>query len=360
MNYRKNISVFKYEILGSSKHYAEIAGKINEELNKGLSFTILEADEKVIFLRSKRRNWIYCDRKDKNLYISVYDKFFRASIIIEQILTSLWTNLMDFGGIRLIEYNLSKNINAILLSKCNKEVSIDKLTGSKGPYFGMVFKPSFNLSLKQRIGIAKKFISIGGTFLKEDETYLIDRNELIENASAIQDAINKISLKGFYVPNVTSYLLDGNIFRQLYKAGIRIVMVNYLMAGLPTIAKIRNNFENMLLWGHRVGYSTIEKYISMEAISSLAIHSGIDVIHIGTPFIALKISVERCRKILESVRQINKKSIPVFTKTSHHIVPHLVKLFGNDIVIMACGSLRTSGNINWNKVMRWIDAIKYA
>jgi ribulose 1,5-bisphosphate carboxylase large subunit-like protein len=224
----------------------------------------------------------------------------------------------------------------------------------------MVFKPSFSLSLNKKVDIAKTFIAIGGTFLKEDETYLVSKNELIRNAFTIQNAINKISSNGFYVPNITSYIFEKNISQELYNSGIRIVMVNYLINGLPSIVKTRCNFENMLLWGHRVGYSCLREYISMEAMSSLAVYSGIDLIHIGTPFIAFKNDIEKCRKILKSIQQINKKTVPVFTKTSHQIIPHLVKLFGYDIILMACGSLRTSGKIDWNKVASWIDAIKHA
>ncbi|MEM3592971.1 MAG: RuBisCO large subunit C-terminal-like domain-containing protein [Candidatus Micrarchaeia archaeon] len=220
------------------------------------------------------------------------------------------------------------------------------MLGINGPYFSIIFKPSFSLSLTEKINIAQKFASIGGTFIKEDETYLIEKSKLLEEAMFIQKTINETSDHCFYVPNVTPHILDDSLFKRLYELGIRIVMVNYWIAGLPTVyTTVRRNKE-MLFWGHRVGYRAIQRYISMKALALLAPYSGMNMIHIGTPFFSKNNSVSERLSILKAIKQVNPEILPVFTKCSHQIISFLIKSFGKEIIIMACGSIMGDTSID--------------
>ena len=351
-------SIFKYKIMENHKRRKKIVDRVDEELNRGLSFVISQTNEKIVSLAGEWKSWVTCISDGDSIHIHVDDKFFISDCILDQILTSLWANLLDFGEIRLEDFQLSENIHSLLISDILEKTSTQGLPRADVPYFGIVFKPSFSLSLKKKIDIAKKFATLGGTFIKEDETYLVGRDKLINDSDAIQEAINTVSDHCFYIPNVTPYFTDESIFQELYKVDILVVMVNYLITGLPTLYKVRKKNNNMLFWGHRVGYRLLERYISMRAMASLAVYSGIDMIHIGTPFLSINGNVEESIHILRAIKRVNKEAIPIFTKTSIHLIPKLIKLFGKNITIMACGSLRTNGYLDWRKAKKWIEVAK--
>lgn len=352
-----NKSVFRYKIIDTYKSSKEIVEKINEELNKGLSFIVSQSDEKVISLAGEWKGWVTTATHGNNIYIYVDDGFF-SSCVLEQILTSLWTNLLDFGEIRLEEFQLSDNIHVLLTSRNLNKLSSQKLLRINGPYFGTVFKPSFGLSLSEKLNIAETFASIGGTFLKEDETYLIEKSELLKESESIQRVMNAVSDHCFYVPNITPYLLDDNIFQELSEIGIRVVMINYLIAGLPIVYKAAKRNKELLLWGHRVGYKSIERYISMKAMALLATYSGMNMLHIGTPLFYTNNNIKDCINIIEAIKKINSEVMPIFTKTSPQIIRSLIRSFGKKIIIMACGSIRTNGYLDWKKVKQLVEMMK--
>lgn len=353
-----NKSVFRYKIIDNHKSFKEIIEKMSEELNRGLTFIVSQTDEKVVTLAGEWKGWVTTTLRGNNIYIYVDDGFFSNSCILEQILTSLWANLLDFGKIRLEEFQLSDNLHTLLTSGNLNKQSIQKLVRINGPYFGTVFKPSFGLSLSEKLNIAEKFASIGGVFIKEDETYLIEKFRLLKESKSIQRAMNAVSDHCFYVPNVTPYLLDYNLFQELYEIGIRVVMVNYLITGLPIVYKILKRNKKLLFWGHRVGYKSIDKHISMNTVSVLAAYSGMSMIHIGTPFFSKNNSVKERVTILKSVTKVNTCIMPVFTKVSFQIISDLIKSFGKKIIIMAGGLVRTKGHLDWKKVKRLIETIQ--
>ncbi len=353
-----NKSVFQYKIIDNRKLLKEIVEKQSEELNRGLAFIISQTDEKVVTLSGEWEGWVTTTVRGNNVYVYVDDRFFSDGCILEQILTSLWTNLLDFGEIRLEEFKLSDELHSLLIPDNLNKPSIQELLRINGPYFGTVFKPSFALSLFEKINIAQKFASKGGFFLKEDETYLIEKSKLLKESESIQRAMNTVSDHCLYVPNVTSHILDDHLYQELREIGIKIVMVNYLITGFPTVYKVLKRNKDMLFWGHRVGYKSIERYISMKAVALLAIYSGMSVIHIGHPFFSADNSIKERLSILRAMDEVNPDVIPVFTKSSSQGVPNLLRLFGKNIIIMACGSIRTNGYLDWGKIEKWIKQDK--
>jgi ribulose 1,5-bisphosphate carboxylase large subunit-like protein len=351
------IRSINYDPLSNFNSERDNPEEISEELNRGLSFSISETDEKTVRLAGKWMGWATTSLHGNKLLIEVDDTFFTGNIL-EQILTSLWANLLDFGEIRLEEFKLSDHLHALLDTPESRKQSGYELLSEEGPCFGTIFKPSFGLSLSEKLNISERFASIGGTFIKEDETYLVDKSRLLDETQAIQSTMNSFSSHCFYVPNVTAYLSDDRFLHSLYEAGIRVVMVNYLIAGLPNVFRAIKSKPQLLFWGHRVGYKAIERYISMKAVAQLAVYSGLDIIHIGTPHFWVDKKAKENQEILNAVISINPTVLAVFTKCSHSIVISLTKWFGKEIIVMSCGPLRTNGSLDWLKVKKMIDIIK--
>lgn len=355
---KKNKSIFKYKILGNHEASNKIIEKISEELNRGLTFIVSQNDEKVVTLAGEWKDWVSTAIRENKIYIYVDDSFFSKSCVMEQILISLWANLLDFDEIQLEEFQLSENLHTKLTLENLDRLSIEKLLRIRGPYFGTVFKPSFGLSIPEKQNIAEKFASIGGVFIKEDETYLIEKSKLLKESESIQRVINAVSQHCFYVPNITPYLLDDSLFQEIFEIGIRVAMVNYLINGLPIVYNVAKRNKVLLFWGHRVGYKSLKRYISMKTVAALAAYSGISMIHIGNPLLSINNSVKESITILKAIKKVNPKAMPVFTKSSHRQTSNLIRFFGKNIIIMACGSIRTNGYLDWKKVKRFIDIIR--
>jgi ribulose 1,5-bisphosphate carboxylase large subunit-like protein len=345
-------SVFDYELIRRFSNTHRTLGYIVEELNRGLSFSISRNRERVVRIQGKRKYWVRCEIEGDLLRLFVDDDFFYSDCIIEQILTSLWANLLDFCGLRLFDFSLSRKIIERLLQPvpCNAPVLV-----KEGPYFGIVLKPSNALTLQEKIKIATDFARLGGSFIKEDETYLVDKKRITSESRKIQEEINNAATNSFYVPNITPYITDYSFINELSYSGVKVVMVNFLIAGLPTLKKVRENCRSLLFWGHRVGYETIKRYISMRAVGLLSSYCGINLIHVGTPLLLKDMSIKRTLNIVEGIRYVNKSTLPVFTKTSAEIVPDLRRIFSDNIVIMACGSLRKKGELDYRRMENWLS-----
>ena len=355
MNNKESPNTFIYRVMErDDKSVKKIAMRMEEELNRGFAFTLSKKIEMLVPLKGEWKGWAFSEIKNRNIYIHVKDEFFNDFGVIEQILTSLWANLLDFGQMRLEEFSLSEKMHYSLLKEVSYPTFIPK---HDGPFIGTIFKPSYSLTIKEKAEIAKKFAALGGTFIKEDETYFVDKEKILKEAEVIQSSINEISSDCYYIPNVTQYMLNNEFLDGLYDVGIRIVMVNYLIVGFPIVHKIikrRKKNKKLIFWGHRVGYKAIERYISMKTVASLAAYSGLNIIHIGTPLFSDTIDVQEALEILNNIKQINNEMIPVFTKASIEILPDLVELAGKKIIVMICGSARTNGEIDWMKFNKFI------
>ena len=356
MSHKEDLNTFIYRVMErDDKLVKGIAIKIEEELNRGFAFRVSKEIETIVPLEGVWKGWVSSEIKDKDIYVYIKDDFFYNFGIMEQILTSLWANSLDFGQVRLEDFRLSKKIHYSLFKEVSYPSFIPK---NGGPFVGTIYKPSYGLTLKEKVEIAKKFATVGGTFIKEDETYFINKEKILEEAEVIQNSMNKISSNCYYIPNVTHYILDDEFLDRLYDVGIRIVMVNYLITGLPVTYKIRKQNKKLIFWGHRVGYEAIKHYISMKAIASLAVYGGINIIHVGTPLFANFSDIKERLDILKRIKNINPAVLPVFTKVDFDIVEDLIKMFGTSIIIMVCGSIRKEGVINWKMMKKLVYLVE--
>jgi hypothetical protein len=351
-----NSSVFQYEIVGDKERADEMAEKIDEQLNRGTTYVISPTERKLVSLAGEWKGWVSTEVHANRIHILVDDRYFTASCVPEQILASLWADLLDFGELRLEEFELSDGLHSRLASHLNR-TTVAELLGESGPYFGTIFKTIFGISLEEKVNIAEKFAKMGGAFIKEDEIYLVERSKILEESKRVQRAMSEVSEHCLYVPNVTPYFSDESFLQELYRVGIRLVMVDYWIAGLPAVYRAVRTHSNLLFWGHRIGYKSVQRYMSMRSMACLAAYGGISAIHIGTPFVSARNAVEESVCILQAVQKVNPRATPIFSDVSPEIVSYLVKVFGRNIINMAVGSTRTNGLLDWQKTRELIDKL---
>jgi ribulose 1,5-bisphosphate carboxylase large subunit-like protein len=225
----------------------------------------------------------------------------------------------------------------------------------KDSILGTIFKPYYHLSLSEKTDMAVRFVDMGLNLIKEDETFFASVSRLLKEAQAIQSAIEG---RGTYVPNVTHYIHDYRTIEKLLDSSIRIVMVDFLVTGFRPIFNLKQQFPEICVWGHRVGYWTLERFITMKALGTISVLSGLDFLHIGTPG-NVKNAVDKLH-LLSSLRAVNPELIPVFTKTTPEVLSETMNVFNNTTkVLMACGYFRKEeGKINWERVQRWITTAR--
>jgi hypothetical protein len=337
---------FKYDI-----HHLNVAvEQLVYELEYGNTFVLGENTEKVTTLKFGDLTWVDWQQDQNKLEIFVKDQFFSETDIFEKILTSFIYNLVDFGQIRLEKIDISQSIWKKLIELQNKSPQAqkhDELT-----HFGTVIKPYYHTSLDERIALINKVASHNITFVKEDETYLLVPSALLDHTIRIKSAIGS---EVHYVPNITTAVCEYGLVERLLNHQVNPMMVNILVAGFRNIQNLKEQFPELQLWGHRVGYNLLESHVSVRAFSQLCLLAGISFLHIGTPCS----QAEAIKKNL-MCHELNRDYpgfTPVFTKTSPEIVS-LIQL--HDIhhqkIIMACGNLRDeTGRIDERKVAAWAE-----
>lgn len=327
---------------------------IVSEIEYGSSYALLPNGERIITGPSEELEWVTWSADGNRIIIDVNDDFLESGYFFEKTFASFVFNLLDFGEFYLVSIDLSKSrLAQTLAGFFAKNENTVMLSNRRRPLLGTIYKPYYHLPLREKVAIAERFVSTGGDILKEDETYFADRESVLKESKAIQSSIGQ---KGFYVPNVTHLVRDYDLISELLSLGIRIVMLDYLVCGFGCVHDLKSRVPQMLLWGHRVGYSVYEKVISMDAIVTLAVLSGLHFVHVGTP----KDDVERGAKLalVRNMRGVNASAYPVFTKTTPNGARELLSSFGPDIVILACGYFRSAGSsgVNWSRVQDWIEA----
>ena len=131
-------SRFEYRIIRTKEiHLAEL---VQEELNKGLTFTLSENEEEIIHLSCKGKDWAEVSQDGDKLEISVEDSFFDDVPVVMKVLISLWSNLMDFGILKLVNINFSELVHQSMISKIHVSNILDNFNPSKGPFFGIQIK----------------------------------------------------------------------------------------------------------------------------------------------------------------------------------------------------------------------------
>jgi len=318
--------------------------QIIAEIEYGASFSLYPNHESVLFPQFPKAHWI------KNLYsskdsliIEVDDGFFDEYVVFEKIWTTFILNLLDFGQLKLLDIDFSGSFLSGRFSNPLPEFD-------DTPILGTIIKPYYQ-PLNQKIELVSILNTYGLQVFKEDETYLVGKNQVVEHAIPIQ---NLLKNKGFYIPNITPFLSDHKYIKQLInESGVRIVLVNFLISGLGAIYRLKQEFPDLGIWGHRVGYSVFRDVISIRAISKLAITAGVDFLHIGTPINT--VSYTEKIQLINELKDI-KPFKAVLTKTTPSTITDLVKTFENEAIYLACGSLKNDDAISFDleKVKEWV------
>lgn len=322
--------------------------KIIQEIEYGSTFALYNHKEEIIPNKSVSLNWVTWSHEGNEIIIVVDDSFFEIEYFFEKFISVFVYNLLDFGNIRLNKIDIHNSILRNYISP------VAELSKYENEYFtGSIFKPYYHLSLKERLEQAKLYTDNGLNMLKNDECYFKNKSEIIDESLSLLKVIKN---KAYYIPNITSYVNDFNFINQLINIGIEIFMVDFMLCGFSQVFKLKQNFPEIRIWGHRIGYLTIEKNISMQAISILAIISGIDFLHIGTP---TRISVHQRYELYKELSEIKPGFLPVFTKTTPDVLQNILPVFKEHAIYLACGYFRdNTGRINRNNIKNWSETFK--
>ena len=318
----------------------QLVSKIVNEIEYGTTFLIDEY-EQTIPVPNMGNKWVSYEYKNKLLNLFIQTEFLGTDFFFDKIITAFFYNIIEFGAVYLKKINFSNIFFNMEKSFTNKDVF------TSYPVLGTVFKPYYHQSLNQKILFAKKFIEYGGTLVKEDETYFVPKEVLRTEAKLIQNSISPV---GVYVPNITAYISDYDFIKELINLNIRVMLVNFLVTGFNPIAKLKKHFPYVKIWGHRVGYEVLKRYISMDALGTLAILSGIDYLHIGTK--VNKRDIENQLKFIKDVKYINPNFLPIFSKLSPSTSKNIISKFGRQSIHLFCGSFRNmeTGEFSWTNV----------
>ena len=327
------------------------------EIEYGSTFALYPGQEDIIPIFTGNLKWLSWEEKDRNLTIRVDDNFLEIDSLFEKITTAFLYNLLDFGEVQLLSIDLSDSSYFKLETIRKRETSQVLQLFNSDLMLGTIFKPYYHLSLHEKIALVEKFIGMGINIIKEDEIFLAPEEQLLDEAKSIQEVMGEHNL---YIPNLTHQVNNYNLIEKLLDCGIKVIMLDFLVTGFRSILRIRQRFPELFLWGHRIGYITFERFISIAALGTLAMIAGIDFLHIGTP-----ISNSDIRDkiyLVSHLRQINSSFIPVFTKTTPNLLPQLIRSFGKTAVFMACGYFRNEEGkaIDWARVKEWVSKTKNA
>ncbi len=333
--------------------YQQINGLVTAELvaleiEKGLTFELKKNGEEIIIPpldNPCRVKWI-CD--GDRITITVDDTFFNNHSFFDALLTTFIYNLQDFGKLRLESIEVVNSDLDSCRLKPKKTLFGDEIL------LGTVLKPYY-MPLTEKLAIARKLASYGLNIIKEDETYLVSKEQIIADCQAFRA---ELSSDMVYVPNITSYVNDYSFIDQLMYRNIKIAMVNILVAGLGNISKLKMRFPELTIWGHRVGYTTIESVLSMRALAVIAVVAGIDFLHIGTP--VKNEEIQNSSRIISNARGLNPNFRAIFSKTSPEVMRPLIRKFGSSSVIMACGYFRHNyrADLDFMRVEKWVKTAR--
>lgn len=316
------------------------------EIEYGNTFILRTGGESMISLSGGDLKWLDWHYGDDCLDLTVDDDFFCDDNIFDKILTNFVYNLADFGSLTLeqIDFTQSKWKNLVP----NREPG---LKAAKNIYMGTVIKPYYHTSLPEKVAFISRLADLGFGFVKEDETYLVDSETLAFEALAIHSAVGS---KIHYVPNITAHVDDIALIERLLANGIDTMMVNILVAGFNHIKKIVQMFPELKLWGHRVGYSLIERHMSVRAFSQLSLLAGISYLHVGTPS-SVQEAIKK-NELCQDLKNVTGAFMPIFSKTSPEIIRMIREEIKPPMILLACGYFRNAdGTLNWQKVEHWTE-----
>jgi hypothetical protein len=319
------------------------------EIEKGITFALYHKTEKMILPRKSALRQISCELLGSQVTLVVADDFFNVDSFFETIFTTFLYNLQDFGTVKMMAISFDHS-QLDLCAPCSNPV----FQQESKPLLGTVFKPYY-LPLNKKIAMAELFLDQGFRVAKEDETYLASREQITEAVRAMNSATSGALV---YVPNITAYTCDYHFIEKLLGDGLKVAMVNFLVAGLGNVFRLKTRYPELNIWGHRVGYERLKAIISMRALSALAVQAGIDFLHIGTP--RGEPELNESSKLTAELISFSSNFKAVFTKTTPEIIPPLVEHFKGNAVIMGCGYFRANDGVSIDpaRVKEWVASAK--
>lgn len=263
------------------------------------------------------------------------------------IMTILVANALEFGGPRLQAVELPESVLSHASGPRLGVAGVRRmLLHSDGPLFGVPIKPNTGLTLREKMEVAEALAAAGVDFVKDDEIFFADPQEIAEHSAAIQKCIDVYQTptrRPCYVPNVSGAPITDDHVSQLASRGVRGIMICFLTSGWNRTLQLSQRYgESMIIYGHRALHEALMPYVSMQVLALLARLSGVDVVHVGTPRPGRLGELAEARAAvgaLTSAHPALKGTIPVFSKTTGPLGRWLVRTFGDNIVVMACGEV---------------------
>ena len=312
------------------------------ELENGTTFVIREGSEQAIPVSGGALTWVAGRLDERRLILEVCDDFFTPGAVVEMLSTTFSHNLQDLGRITLERIDLSRS------------KYISKQAGDLGSFpsqmLGTIYKPYYHLTLADKVADTQRFLDLGLTIFKNDECFFCSRESLLEEAVALNEVVKG---RGIFVPNLTSLWHDWDLVQALLNSGTTVVMLDFLVCGFKSAALLRERFPQLQIWGHRIGYRSLQTVLSMQALGTLCLASGINVLHVGTPCNDRQLRDQL--SLCAALRAADPSFVPVFTKTSTAGIAALQDAFGGRSVYLACGEFRCpdNGTLDWDRVRAW-------
>ncbi|MCD4759255.1 ribulose 1,5-bisphosphate carboxylase [archaeon] len=323
--------------------------KIIQEIEYGSTFALYNNKEDIISYGENSLKWIEWSQNRDETTVEVDDSFFNIEFFFEKFLAVFIYNLLDFGSVKLNKIDIS---NSIFRKYINPVTKLSKLRQN---YFnGSIFKPYYHLAIEERLKQAELYTANGINMLKNDECYFKTKSEILEESILILQLIKK---KAYYIPNITSHIHDFTFIEHLINIGVKVFMIDFIVAGYSPIFRLKQKFPHIKIWGHRIGYFALENNISMQATSILALISGIDFLHLGTP---TEKNVSERFNLYKELAVLKPGFLPIFTKTTPDILQSIMPFFKDEAIYLSCGFFRNhNGKIDWNKVKLWSKNFSY-
>ncbi len=283
------------------------------------------------------------------------------------IMSQLWGNILDYGEFRL-EFIDNQWITNHLQS-WNSSRRFPCIPIRKTPFLATVIKPSYHLTLKERMRLCIEFVKLGGDFIKEDETYFPSFERMVQEVAAIQESLDSLEAGtrglGIYVPNVSGVVHRDDWIEELCLKGLKAAMVNFLMVGFQTVQRVASGAAaNVFLWGHRVGFKSMQNTFGIFPMIQLSMAAGLNAVHIGTPILNDMEQVAKAKKIAKDLNDLKTKMsipfLPIFTKTTKSIISGMIEIFEDQCILVGCGEFNTGKNGNWDskKIIAWVNAAR--
>lgn len=285
---------------------------------------------------------------NNRLILRINDSFYESDTLLDKLFTSFFMNICEYKDVVLEDIGLEDSNWRHHNSKTPVLKDFFSCFDDR-PILGTIIKPYYTMNLKEKIKWIENFHLQGINLFKMDETYFLSPSQLLLETKAINAHFQGNIC---FVPNITHVLHDLKLVSTLINSGSPIALVNFLCSGLSSVSNLIN-WTDIQVWGHRIGFTYLQKKISMIALGKIASLAGISYLHIGVPK-----NLTECRnkqKLIENLKTNNRNILPIFTKTTPEVLGHLLETFGNNAIYMGCGFFyQPNGQINWNRVREWV------